>query len=267
MSELIETPRGSFLVEQRGPRTAQPLVFVAGLGDDHSSWDDPIGYLSDAYRCIAFDNRGIGQSPITRGPYTTAELAADAQVVVAALGLSSVVALGSSMGGAICQEWALAYPETISHLVLSNTWAERDVWFSALIEHWVQLAVRGAGQDVLYQLGLFCFSPRYLSEHPTTIGEFLDAGLPDLTGFIAAAAACQQHDALKRLPGIEIPTLVIGGEHDILTRPELTRSLAAAMRCCQVAWIPAGHMTFWEQPAQWARTVKEFIAGSHPSVS
>ena len=144
-------------------------MFVAGLGDDHTSWDAPIEYLSQKYRCVTYDNRGIGRSPITDGPYTTQQMAEDAQAIADQLGLEQLVAVGSSMGGAICQEWALAQPETVERLVLSNTWGGADAWFSALIEHWIQLAVRGAGADILYQLALFCFSPDYLSEHPETI--------------------------------------------------------------------------------------------------
>jgi 3-oxoadipate enol-lactonase len=192
VADFVETPRGSFYVEQTGPDNqtspdnARSIVFVAGLGDDHASWDAPIEYLSPKYRCVTYDNRGIGRSPITDGPYTTRQLAEDAQAIADQLGLDKLIAVGSSMGGAISQEWALAQPGTIEHLVLSNTWGGDDAWFSALIEHWIQLAARGAGSDILYQLALFCFSPDYLSRHPETIEEFLASEMPDTTGFAAA---------------------------------------------------------------------------------
>ena len=127
------------------------------------------------------------------------------------------------MGGAICQEWALAQPETVEQLVLSNTWGGADAWFSALIEHWIQLAARGAGSDILYQLALFCFSPEYLSQHPETIDEFLATDLPDTTGSPPRDVPAKAHDALDRLGSINAPTLIIGGSHDILTRPDLSR--------------------------------------------
>ena len=260
MADLIETDRGSFFVEQTGPRDAPTIMFVAGLGDDHESWGAPIQYLRDRYRCVTFDNRGIGLSVVSEGPYSTRELAEDAQAVAERLGLRSVVAVGSSMGGAICQEWALAHPEMIDRLVLSNTWVGQDVWFSALIEHWIQLAVRGAGADVLYQLALFCFSPDHLGRNPGTIEEFLATPMPDLTGFVAAARACQSHDALGRVGSINVPTLIIGGDYDILTRPDLSRALATAMPWASLTWLSTGHMTFWERPQEWARLVADFVA-------
>ena len=236
-----------------------PLVFVAGLGDDHSSWEQPIQDLSSTFRCVSFDNRGIGRSVVSAGPYSTQSMAEDAEAVVSALDLGVVDAVGSSMGGAICQEWALARPDRIRRLVLSNTWADPDLWFSALIGHWVDLMDRGAGRDVLYQLALFCFSPEYLKAHPTTIQDFLSEVLPDAEGFRAAGAACQGHDSIQRVGAIAQRTLVIGGTDDILTRPALSRHLAAALPAAELEWVDAGHMLFWEQPAQWAALVRDFL--------
>ncbi len=260
MGEVVSTPRGEFFVEQRGPsQGVVPLMFVAGLGDDHSSWAAPVDVLSQSFRCITFDNRGIGRSVVTPGPYSTRRLAEDAEAVAVALGLDAVDAIGSSMGGAICQEWALAHPGRVRRLVLSNTWAEQDPWFSALIGHWIDLAGRGSGHDVLYQLALFCFSPTYLREHPDTIQEFLAEGMPDPVGFRGAGEACQGHDAIGRIGAITQPTLVIGANADILTRPELSRNLAAALPSASLVWLEAGHMIFWERPQEWADAVGAFV--------
>jgi 3-oxoadipate enol-lactonase len=259
VGKVVSTPRGEFFVEQRGPAQGVPLMFVAGLGDDHSSWAEPVDILSQSFRCITFDNRGIGRSVVTRGPYSTRSMAEDAEAVAVALGLDAVDAIGSSMGGAICQEWALAHPERVRRLVLSNSWAEQDPWFSALIGHWIDLARRGSGHDVLYQLALFCFSPAYLREHPDTIQEFLAEDMPDPVGFSGAGEACQGHDAIGRIGAITQPTLVVGAKADILTRPELSRNLAAALPGARLVWLDAGHMIFWEKPREWAEAVGAFI--------
>lgn len=259
---MIATVRGDFLVEQSGPADGPAIVLVAGLGDDHGSWAEPAAILARSHRVITFDNRGIGGSPITPGPYSIPEMAEDVHHLVSALGLGRVSAAGSSMGGAICQEWALAHPDEVDRLVLSNTWAEHDRWFSGLMEHWIELAARGSRRDLLFQLSLFCFSPDHLTKHPGTIGEFLDAPVPSLDGFQAAARACQRHHALDRLAGLQPPALVIGAEHDILTRPALSKRLAEAIPKAELRWLPTGHMTFWEQPEAWATAVRDFVAAS-----
>jgi 3-oxoadipate enol-lactonase len=261
VAELVATGRGTFLVEERGRRDGAPIVLVAGLGDDHASWEEPAAHLAESHRVVTFDNRGIGGSPITPGPYSVKEMAEDAHQLASELGLGRVTAVGSSLGGAICQEWALAHPEAVERLVLSNSWGERDTFFSGVMEHWIELAGRGSGRDLLFQLALFCFSPGYLHERPETIQEFLDAPVPNLDGFRAAARACQRHHAADRLSAIEAPTLVLGGAHDILTRPELSERLAAAIPDATLSWLPTAHMTFWEEPRRWSTAVSEFVSG------
>lgn len=262
MGEHVLTPRGAFFVDSSGPEEGRPVVLVAGLGDDHGSWAQPLETLARELRCITFDNRGIGESPITAGPYSTGEMAEDAEAVVEAMGLGQVDVAGSSMGGAICQEWALRHPERIRKVVLSNTWAAHDAWFSLLLDHWIDLAGRGNGADVLYQLALFCYSPEYLAAHPGTVEEFVSGSLPDLTGFTAAARACQGHDTSSRLREIGHEVLVVGGEADILTRPELSEQVAAGLPNARLEWLAAGHMIFWERPEEWAALVGSFLGSS-----
>ena len=110
MIDFVDTERGRFAVELHGRAEAPPVVLIAGLGDDHASWEPVLPYLTPARRCVTFDNRGIGLSPITPGPYRIADLAEDAHALHQALGLGPCVAIGSSMGGAICQEWAIRHP-------------------------------------------------------------------------------------------------------------------------------------------------------------
>jgi len=68
--EFVSTAQGRFAVHEAGPQAGRPVVLVAGLGDDHASWESVLPYLTPEYRCVTFDNRGIGQSPITPGPYS-----------------------------------------------------------------------------------------------------------------------------------------------------------------------------------------------------
>jgi pimeloyl-ACP methyl ester carboxylesterase len=152
VTELVSTARGRFAVHAAGPAGGRPVVLVAGLGDDHASWDPILEYLAPAYRCITFDNRGIGASPVTPGPYRIADLAADAHALHQALGLAPCAAIGSSMGGAIGQEWALRYPGVVAGLVLSNSWGRTDAFTRVLFEHWISLGDArdlGSGRDAL----------------------------------------------------------------------------------------------------------------------
>jgi pimeloyl-ACP methyl ester carboxylesterase len=238
-----------------------PMVFVAGLGDDRSSWAAQVAEFARDHRVVIFDNRGIGQSSTPPGPYKIEQMADDAHDLARALKLDPVTAVGSSMGGAICQQWALRHPDDIERLVITNSWAERDVFTTALFDHWMAMAERGQAQHIVESLLLFCFCPDYLTRKPETVKTFLETPAPRLDGFLAAAAACRGHQTLDRAHEIRHPALVIAGEFDILTRPELSKRLAQRMKQARYASLPTGHMVFWEMPDEFNRLVREFVKG------
>jgi len=260
MVDFVSTARGRFAVQAAGPAAGRPVVLVAGLGDDHASWDPIIGYLTPRYRCITFDNRGIGLSPITPGPYSIEDMAEDAHALHQALELAPCLAIGSSMGGAICQDWALRYPADVMGLVLSNTWGRSDPFLRVLFEHWGWLAGQGHVDLLLDSLLLFSTSAAYLAANPDTVAAFRASPPPDLDGFRAAAAACRGHDALGRLTDLTQPALVLAGRHDILTRPELSEEIAGIMPNARLELLEAGHMTFWETPETWGLAVADWLA-------
>jgi len=262
--EFLVTERGRFAVEILGPPEAVPVVLIAGLGDDHASWEPILPYLTSQYRCVTFDNRGIGLSPITPGPYTIADLAADVHALHQALKLEPCVAIGSSMGGAIGQEWTIRHPGEVSRLVISNSWGRTDAFLRVLFEHWSSLAREGQAGPLMDSLLLFSHSAGYLAEKPETVAAFRSTPPPDLDGFAAAALACHGHDALPGLRGVRQPTLVLAGRHDILTRPALSGEIATAMPAAELQLLDAGHMTFWEAPEAWGRTVSDWLSTSGP---
>ncbi len=235
------------------------MVFVAGLGDDRRSWANQVAHFAADHTVITIDNRGCGESDVPLGPYSPARRAADANSVVAALALTGITAVGSSMGGAICQRWALDHPADLARLVITNSWGERDTFTDALFEHWISLAGSGSAAHILQSLLLFCYSPEYLTRHPETVAAFLASPPPNLSGFVAAAHACRNHDTSALAGQIRQPTLVIAGTFDILTRPVLSERLAARLPKATLRNLPTGHMVFWEMPDEFNALVREFV--------
>jgi pimeloyl-ACP methyl ester carboxylesterase len=244
-----------YQVDGEGPA----MVFIAGLGDDRSSWASQVAHFSTDHTVITIDNRGCGGSDVPPGPYSIARLAADAHCVANALGLKGITAVGSSMGGAICQRWALDWPADVARLVITNSWGERDTFTDALFDHWISLAGWGNATPVLQSLLLFCYSPHYLAHNPGVVAAFLAAPAPNLSGFAAAAHACRTHDTSAVACNIGQPTLVIAGSFDILTRPVLSERLVARMPRATLRHLPTGHMVFWEMPEAFNSLVREFL--------
>src|SRR3990172_7424862 len=93
----------NYRLEGDGPGT---IVMVNGLADDLETWAyQTEDFLAAGYRVLTFDNRGVGQSSVPPGPYTTAMFAQDTKALVDNLGLQGFHLIGTSMGGMIAQEY------------------------------------------------------------------------------------------------------------------------------------------------------------------
>jgi pimeloyl-ACP methyl ester carboxylesterase len=196
------------------------------------------------------------------GPYTTAQLAADAAAVLDAAGLERASVVGASLGGMAAQELALARPERIERLVLVCTTAGGEG------SHPLPKATQELLEEVsslppdvalrrLVENALAAGAP---SELVDRIVEYRTANPPDLAGWQALAAAGLGHDALGRLGRISTPTLVVHGTGDRVIDHRNARLLASRLPDAELELLPGrGHLLFWEDPEGFARLVREFV--------
>src|SRR4051794_30539068 len=100
-----------------GPRT---LVAVGGWTGSWEVWEEPLAQLSAAgWRCIAYDHRGAGESPVDPADITVDAMVTDVVGVLDAFGVERCILAGESQGGAIAQYAAARTPERFDGLVLS----------------------------------------------------------------------------------------------------------------------------------------------------
>lgn len=257
--QFFTTSDGVKLHYHRQGAGGSPILYLCGLGDNLTSWQSQVDIFSATNQVITLDNRGSGESETPAGPYTIARMAEDAHELVTQLGCGPVIAIGISMGGAICQEWALRYPNDLERLVVSSTWSSPDTYLDTLFSHWQSLAVSGNRRALIESLLLYCWSPEYLSNNPDIVPRFIEDEQLNLEGFKAAAEACRTHDCLSRVAEIHHETLMLIGEQDSLIRPELSHILADQLPRVQVETMLTGHMPYWEQPDEFARIVRGFL--------
>jgi 3-oxoadipate enol-lactonase len=83
-----------------------------------------------------------------------------------------------------------------------------------------------------------------------------------LDAYLAQLSSIRTHDTTDRLGRIEVPTLVIAGEEDILIPVELSRRLHQGIHGSEWMATPGGHASIWEHPKPFNEAVLEFI-GRH----
>jgi len=244
----------------------EPLVLVMGLGGDHLSWGFQLSALSAQYRVVTFDNRGSGRSSAPDIPYSTRMMADDTVALMARLGIERAHILGVSLGGMIAQEIALGHPERVRSLQLHCTAARPDGYMLALLEN-LRRARGKLGVELAQRaMALWLFAPTTFNERPEFIDMLLYAASSQAhpqsdVGFARQGDAVASHDALARLGDITCPTLVAVGEEDQLAPLRFSREIVGAIAHAELRTIPAaGHVYFWEKPAEFNALVLNFLS-------
>ena len=195
-----------------------PVLLIMGLGYSSEMWHRTRPVLARHYRTIAFDNRGVGKSNVPIGPYSMAQMAADAAAVLDAAQVKRAHVVGVSMGGMIPQEFAIAYPGRVRSLVLACTSCGGKAGVRA--EQRVFDIVMGrtgmAPEDGFHAMAPFIYdvgTPRERIEEDLAIRR---RGYPTAVGYAGQLQAILSWTSIDRLKEIQAPTLIIHGESDQL---------------------------------------------------
>jgi len=255
------------------------LLMHGGPGADHWSML-PLRRCADRFTLIFYDHRCNGRST---GPpvesMTWENLTADADALRTKLGFQRWAVLGHSFGGHVALEYALRYPESLSHLILLDTGGDsrlaRENAPQILAQRGygprtVALATRFfAGQIAPNEMmpALLRFGGAYY-HHPSILhviremvrGEWRSKIRPEALIF-AGRHLLNDWTVMHRLGEISVPTLVIAGRDDFLFPPEHQSALADGIPGARLHIVEhAGHNAHSERPAEVIDTLADFIA-------
>ncbi|MBE3587931.1 MAG: alpha/beta fold hydrolase [Thermoanaerobacteraceae bacterium] len=206
-----------------------PVVFISGTGTDHTTWL-PVVTSFTGYNCVLFDNRGIGQTDVPPGPYTTAQMADDVAGLIESLGMEKVFLVGISLGSAIAQQVMIRNPRRVQGAVLLGTWAKTDGFIAGLLELWADLQAVLSPRDYARMLLFWAASPAFINRRPDFIEPYLErvsAMNRPVAGYRAQVGAVKSHDTLELLGQIQVPVLVCHGVQDMVVPVEHGRQVAS----------------------------------------
>lgn len=253
--------------------SGSPLLLLNGTGSPMAEWDPALlAALADDHRVIVFDYPGLGRSGPAPASWRFAA-AADwiSEFVNATHPDTSVDVLGWSMGGFIAQQLAIRHPMQVRRLVLAATnpggpravlgprWVqEEDSNADATVRAYVRTnyprdrASQAAGWAFVHRLTVAVNSGAYPDEQvpSDTYAAMVRAEDPWL----------RSNANFAQLPSIEVPTLVITGDQDVVTPPSNSRRISRALPLSRLVLVPgAGHSFLFQDPAGVATVVSDFL--------
>jgi pimeloyl-ACP methyl ester carboxylesterase len=246
----------------QGDGAAGTVVLLHGFPLDSGMWTPQIEALAAKRRIIAPDFRGFGQSAQT-GAFTIEGLADDIHGLAKELGLQKFFLAGLSMGGYVALAYVKKYAATLKGLILLDTKAEPDTAEGKINRDRMIAIVNERGAKPIADAMLPKLMPAEVIEHrPQLVKELREMmeGTRPETIAQALAAMRDRPDRTAELEKIEVPTLVIVGEKDAITPPEVMRAMAEKIPGAVVKEIVgAGHMSNMEQASQVNGAMEEFM--------
>jgi len=250
---------GAAIGARRAGEAGPALVFVHGVGSTAAIWDRQLDALGCDFRCAAIELRGNGALPDPDPKTITREtFASDVVAVADALGFERFTLVGCSLGGVIAFEvWKQAASRFEAMTIVGSfaVYPNARQYAEGIVQ-----TVRAAGtmqafaQQRAAKLGL---PAQRLAE---TIEQMACKSVACYEASTQATWTGDYRDVLKT---IDVPTLVLCGEHDAVAPLALSQEIARGIAGSRLAIVPgAGHVANADAPERFNALLREFLIDS-----
>jgi pimeloyl-ACP methyl ester carboxylesterase len=248
-----------------------PVVLVHGLGGCWQNWLENIPRLARSHRVIVPDLPGFGASPMPGWEISISAYGKLLNLLCEALETGPVALVGNSMGGFVSAEVTVAQPASVSRLALVSAAGVSHARMYRAPAETAGRMVRAATPLALRYRERALQRPRlrhrvfrnlfYMPNalRPELIWEITHQGIRS-PGLVAAIRALAGYDILDRLDDVQIPTLIVWGQHDYVVPPRDAREYARLIPHARLEiFARCGHLPMAERPERFNRLLEEFL--------
>jgi pimeloyl-ACP methyl ester carboxylesterase len=259
-----------YWAEGEGP----PLILVHGLAASLEYWQYNIAALATRHRAYALDLLGFGRSDKEVEDFSLSYAASFLAQFMDALGIERAHLVGNSLGGVVCAQTAVQFPERVDSLVLVGS-AGFGRELNPLLRLW-SVPVLGDLVFRVFQKAFplakrwafgdpGCIDDRWLTSVATVLRT---PGLRENTLKVAREGVDLrgQREEMFRglhrgLGGMGVPTLIVWGSRDVvvpLSHAYTAERLIPESEVCVME--RCGHVPQVERPEEFNRLVQGFLA-------
>jgi 3-oxoadipate enol-lactonase len=250
-------------IQGNGP----PVVLLHPFPCDHEFWNPVAGALDSRYRLIIPDLRGHGDSEIGEGPALMQKHAGDVARVLDAAGVGKAAFIGCSIGGYILFEFWRRFRERVTSLALCDTRPQADTAEAQANRLKAAAAVLEQGTEPFIENMI----PKLMGRTTVATRPDLVAGARAMMGKMSAEDISlvlrgmgERPDSVADLKSINVPTLIVIGEEDLLSTVADGELMRQNIAGSQLKVIPkAGHYAPWEQPEAVGIVLRQFLDDVH----
>ena len=244
------------------------LILLHGVGLNQSIWAEQVKAFVHSHQVITYDLLGHGRSAAVPENARLGNWVNQFENLVEELKLERFSLVGFSFGGMIAQAYTSKHSDRIEKLVLMSTVYDRNEQERAGVLTRLEVAQREGPRAIIAAALSRWFSAEFAAEYPVVMQSY-ERMLRnnDLASFLAAYNCFVTGDKqlADMVSGISCPTLVMTGELDSGSTPDMARRLAATIPSARCILIPqARHMMPVERPDEVNSVLRHFLNGGSP---
>ena len=239
-----------------------PVVFLHAFPLNRTMWDPQVGALVAECRCIPIDFRGFGDS-VPSPPYTMDRYADDVAGVLDTLQIERAVVVGLSMGGYVAFALWRRHRDRVRALVLADTRSASDTVEGAERRRELIEVAEAQGSTAVANMQIAGLVGKTTRDKRPDIYDATHRMMAQTAteGIVGALEAMiERPDSTPTCATIDVPTLIVVGDEDVVTPPREARSLHRAIAGSRLEVLrEAGHLSSLERPAAFNTVVSEFL--------
>lgn len=235
------------------------IVFSNSLGTDFRIWLPVFDELGEDVSVLLYDSRGHGLSGGADSPFGMDTLVDDLEALVDHLEIKKATFCGLSVGGIIVQGLWKKRPDLFRRMMLCDTAPKigtPETW-NARID-----AIKAGGlSSISGNVMERWFTPDFHEERADELGGYrLMMERQSAEGYIRTCEAIRDTDFTAILPTVTVPALLVVGDQDGSTPPDLVRAAADMIPGARFELIEGcGHIPCVEQPEELASLLQSFL--------
>lgn len=261
-AETVDLPDGGQLcyrVQGEGP----PLILLSPVGADTSFWSRQAPALSERFRTITFDHRGIGRSSALPPDADCASMGGDVIALIERLGVPRVALSGCALGGLIAIQVALLRPDLVAALSLLSCYEVADETILRATADW-RAAASDAGMDAVFERSVqWVFADDYRESHQDELYKlktFYRVNRQAPAQFCAQVLIANRFEPVRPLSELSCRVQILHGRDDRLVDSSHAHALHRLIPGSRLEIIGGGgHFLNWEMSVDYNERVARFV--------
>ena len=243
-----------YILNKKG---STPIVLIHGVGLNHKIWESQMNSFNNTI--LAYDILGHGNTPLTKSQISFDDFSLQLLHLIDELKFEKIHLVGFSIGSLIARNFAYKYNNRLESLTLLCSVFQRSEEQQQIVNDRFELSKKS--RTLSKQALKRWFTDEYLDKNPDTykkICTILDQN--NMENFLKVYELFVKHEDDENFKKITTKTLIMTGENDIGSTPEMSKNLSKEITNSKVKIISTGkHLCSIECVDDVNMEIKNFI--------